>query len=202
MSVTPSLEAAKRELRRRLVAQRRALGADVREAASLAACARIATLPEWREARTVAIYAAHRGELDPAGLFAHREGRRLLFPVVEDGDPILRFFRVDDPARLSPGAYGILAPTVDPAAELPLDAIDLFVVPGVAFDAEGHRLGLGGGYYDATLPLARRQAPRLGFAHAFQVVAAVPHAAHDVRVDLVVTEGSVLRVAGHSDTKR
>jgi 5-formyltetrahydrofolate cyclo-ligase len=73
-----------------------------------------------------------------------------------------------------------------------MDELDLVVVPGVAFDAEGRRLGRGGGYYDATLALLPRGAARLGVAFEIQVVPAVPEEPHDVRLDGVVTEARVL----------
>jgi len=68
-------------------------------------------------------------------------------------------------------------------------------VPGAVFDARGHRLGYGGGYYDRLLPLLRGDARRIAGAFELQVVEQVPAAAHDLRVDAVVTERRTLEIA-------
>jgi 5-formyltetrahydrofolate cyclo-ligase len=100
----------------------------------------------------------------------------------------LEFAPVERWEDLRPGRYGVL----EPASEaLVLGPADLVVVPGLAFDLAGHRLGRGAGYYDRTFA-GRSRRPRLvGFAHAFQLLDAVPHGAGDCAVDAVVTEAGI-----------
>jgi 5-formyltetrahydrofolate cyclo-ligase len=99
---------------------------------------------------------------------------------------------------LRPGAYGVLEPPADSAA-IPLGAGDLVLVPGVAFDAAGYRLGRGKGYYDRSFARPRGGAEHpllLGVGYEFQVVAVVPHGVRDRRLDAVVTERAVRWVGG------
>lgn len=90
-----------------------------------------------------------------------------------------------------PGAYGIPEPAAG-APQVLWTAIDAVLVPGLAFDARGHRLGYGAGYYDRALPKLRADALRVGVCYAVQYLDEVPVAAHDVPVDLVVTERFVI----------
>jgi 5-formyltetrahydrofolate cyclo-ligase len=88
------------------------------------------------------------------------------------------------------GPLGALEPPAG-APEVARDAIECVLVPGIAFSPDGHRLGRGGGYYDATLA-AMPRAARVGVAFDLQLVAALPAEAHDARLDALVTEARVL----------
>ncbi len=188
----------KTQLRARLLDRRRALDPETVRRASALACTRLAALPEWAAAGTVALYVGWRGEADPLPLLDAAGGRRVALPVIAPGEELLRFYAVDGAADLAPGAFGIPAPVPEAARAVAAADLDLVVVPGVAFDAEGRRLGLGRGYYDRLLAAAPR-ALRVGFAFEWQLVASVPVEAHDLSMDLVVTEGSVLRPSRASD---
>jgi 5-formyltetrahydrofolate cyclo-ligase len=190
---TAGLTAEKTALRRAVRARRRALpAADVR-AASAAVVARLASLPAVARARTIALFAARAadGELDPAPL---ADGRRALFPVVaaapsEPGGPAL-LFRAAAPSELVPDRYGIPAPAAS-APAVALDDADVVIVPGLAFDRAGRRLGEGAGFYDAALRGAPRPL-RVAVAHDFQLVDRVPVGPADEPVDLIVTPAGVV----------
>lgn len=182
---------AKQALRSATRAARRALDATQREQFSNDASARLLTLPEVRRARTVLLYAATSEEADCS--FAWRQlvagGALVLFPRIEDDDLVLA--AADDLAGLRPGPFGILephGPTVAP------DQVDVVVLPGLAFDRRGGRLGMGGGFYDRLLPQLRDDCVRIGFGFACQVAVRVPLEEHDALVDLVVTEAAVHRM--------
>lgn len=186
---TMSQPPSKDQLRRRLLEERRALDPVQLEADSERIATRIAALPEMERVETVALYRALRGEVRTAPLWEilRRRGIRVVFPRAVPGSRVLCFAPVDDPADLVPGALGVHEPQGDP---IDLQSIDLFVVPGLGFDAKGRRLGRGGGYYDATLaahPPAVRVAPCL------RTLQAVPAESHDEGVDVVVTPEQVLR---------
>jgi 5-formyltetrahydrofolate cyclo-ligase len=88
--------------------------------------------------------------------------------------------------------YGI----AEPASGMRAARLDLIVLPLVAFDAQGHRLGMGGGYYDRLLARTRRGGPRrVGYAFSAQQADALPHEAHDAKLDAVATERGLLRFA-------
>ena len=145
----------------------------------------------WQLAGAVALFSTLAGEVDTGPLIrlAQRDGKLLFFPRMLPGDS-LEFVRVDDPASLRPGHYGVREP--DPALtsqELPSDTI-LFI-PGIAFDRVGGRLGRGAGYYDRALAtIGGNSGPfvRIGVGFEIQIVDSVPMSSTDVRMDRVVTE--------------
>lgn len=182
----------KQPLRQELIAARRALDPAFVQEASLAICRRIFELPELEAAQTVALYQALRNEIELRALWdaLAGTGKRVLFPRIHPGTRVLAFAPVDDPAELTVGALGVRQPP--PERDVPLEEIDAFVVPALAFDPAGRRLGRGGGYYDATLAAAPA-ALRIGPCLESQLRQRLPVEAHDAPVDLVVTQERVLR---------
>jgi 5-formyltetrahydrofolate cyclo-ligase len=175
------------ELRRSLREARAAVPPDRVRAASAAVCAAVAALPSFARAGRVALYAAVRGEIDPAALrpILHARGAGVAYPrVVATDPPLLGFFDVDVAATLVAGRFGIL----EPAATSPVRAgeLELILVPGIAFGRDGHRLGFGHGYYDAALAAAPR-AVRVGLCHELQLVDHLPPRPGDEPVDFIVT---------------
>lgn len=136
----------------------------------------------------VAGYVAINGEIDPLPLLAalDQEGRSLCLPAVMGRGTALAFRRWHPGEPLAAGAYG----TWEPLADAPLVVPSLILVPLLAFDARGHRLGYGGGYYDRTVARLRRLGPLLaiGLAYEAQRVADLPSTEHDQRLDAVLTE--------------
>jgi 5-formyltetrahydrofolate cyclo-ligase len=136
----------------------------------------------------VSAYLAMGSELDPAPTVAAlaARGHAALMPVVTPrGQPLVfRHWRPGD--RLVKGPLG----TQMPHPDAPVDEPDVLLVPLLAFDALGYRLGYGGGYYDRTLRALRagRKITAIGLAYAGQEVTSVPHEAYDERVDAVATE--------------
>jgi 5-formyltetrahydrofolate cyclo-ligase len=189
-------DVSKQTLREQLLAARLRLTPAERSSRSRAACERLVALEAFREARTVALYSAIGAEADPsaAARVALSCGKRLAFPRLEPGTRRLSFFACS-PDDLVASARGTRAPPPD-APQVALDALDLVVVPGVAFDAAGRRLGRGGGYYDATLAALPPGAARVGLAFDLQLVAAVPGEPHDAEVQAVVTEQRVVHAPG------
>ncbi len=126
----------------------------------------------WSTARLVASYQPESFEVPTAALA--RSASRVCYPAVVKGSRVLTFHELaDDGQRL---------------AALPLQEIDLWVVPGVAFTRDGRRLGRGGGYYDATLALARPDSVKVALAFECCVVGGFPTEAHDLGVDWLITE--------------
>ncbi len=192
---------AKDAIRQRMLEVRAALPAFARESASRAAAARLASLPGWRRARTVALYFPLGAEADTAELArrALNDGKRLAWPrIAADGAPGLEFAACA-PGELVPGPARALEPPAS-APALPPGAVDLVVVPGVAFDAGGRRLGRGRGHYDVTLTRLPPAASRVGLAFDEQVLDRVPVEPHDVRLDAVVTPTRVLVAPGRPGT--
>ncbi|MFN0066037.1 MAG: 5-formyltetrahydrofolate cyclo-ligase [Limisphaerales bacterium] len=195
MSDVAIAEAEKARLRHEVRARVTALDASARRAESAALCEALAAAACWGGARTVAGYFARPEEPDLAPLLARgvAEGRRLALPRWNGAEDRYELVLVRNPAAdCAPGRFGIL----EPRPELPaLDArlLDLALVPGVAFDLGGRRLGRGGGFYDRLL--AGLAGGLCGVCFAEQVVPEVPSLPHDVRMTYLATPAGV-RPAG------
>ncbi|HET9597876.1 MAG TPA: 5-formyltetrahydrofolate cyclo-ligase [Anaeromyxobacteraceae bacterium] len=179
-------------LRARLIAARRALSEADRARASDAIAARLVALEAFRSARAVGLYAPLGAEVDTAAIAraAEAAGKRVAWPRLAPSDRAMAF-ALCPPDALRPGpARALEPPAAAPAC--PIAEVDLVVVPGVAFDAEGRRLGRGRGHYDATLRSLRPGAACVGLAFEAQLVPALPEEPHDARVDAVVTEARIV----------
>ncbi len=132
----------------------------------------------WSKAGTVLLYHARPPEFSVVGLTlaAWRDGKRTLFPRVVASRQ-LELLEVRTWTELRPGAFGIREPANGPVVEPEL--ADVAIIPGLAFDAAGHRLGRGGGYYDAIVP---SMAASWGVGFDCQFVEKVPWEAHDATV--------------------
>jgi 5-formyltetrahydrofolate cyclo-ligase len=186
------LAAAKRAARAAAAVRRAALASGGAGAARRAAAHALGAIAPLHEVRTVAAYLPMRSELDPEPVMLALFGLGYLVcaPVIEGSGLPLRFRLWRPGAAVARGPLGAPSPA-DGAWITP----DLVLAPLLAFDAEGWRLGYGGGYYDRTLALLRadRAVPAFGFAYVGQRVDRVPHGPGDARLDAVVTEDGVLR---------
>jgi 5-formyltetrahydrofolate cyclo-ligase len=196
--VLPGLAERKRRLRKSVGARRRNVPGEVAATAARMIAAQLATAPEIAEAGVIGLYAALPDELPTRVLFEslRRQRHECVFPRVQ-GRRSLVFHRVDAWEELRPaGRLGIAEPSASAPAYLP-GPRDVVLVPGVAFDEQGNRLGRGAGYYDAAFPPGAASPPLLfGVAYEFQIVDSVPHGSRDRRVDAIVTERTIRRIGG------
>ena len=183
-----NLLAEKKALRREMLARRRALSAEERTCASNRICARVRELPVVQNARTIMLYASTPEEIDLYPLMAEllAKGRRIVLPEIT-GKGLMEVRELPAMDALVSGAFGIASPDPARGSQIPPEEIDVIIVPGVAFDTGGGRLGCGGGYYDRFLPRAGR-AVRLVPAFDFQIVPDVPMGMQDARVDAILTQ--------------
>jgi 5-formyltetrahydrofolate cyclo-ligase len=193
MTETQTIAGAKQAMRTRMVALRGAL-ADVARQGAARTLLRVGVgLPCLAPEAVVAGYVAMRGEIDPTLVLAAlaARGHLLVLPVVT-GDGALEFHRWLPGEELVKGAHGVPVPA--PGAEV-LEP-DLVLVPLVAFDRAGYRLGLGLGYYDRTLEALRgtRDIVAVGVAFDEQEVAEVPRESHDQRLDWMLTPSGAFAV--------
>ena len=191
--------ALRRELRRR----RRTLDARAQRLASMALVHQLMQLSSLRYARHVALYLPEKGEIDPTPLvdWLHQRGTRVYLPVLRplvenrlwfvhwrpDTRMVLNRFRITEPDLRQSGHR---------IRRLPPWAMDVVLMPLVGFDAQGHRLGMGGGFYDRTLAFASKTCgPRptlIGVAHNCQQVEQLPNQPWDVNLDMIVSDRQVL----------
>lgn len=185
----------KQELRVKLRAMRRAFSPEKQENASLAVYRRLQGFVPYRNAKCIMAYMACRGELSLAPVMDEwlAGGRELLLPRCEaPGEMTAR--RIEDQRQLVPGAFHLMEP--DAACKIiSPEKIDLILVPGVAFDRAGHRLGQGGGYYDRFL--AKTHALRVGVCYDETLIEDVPCEAHDHMMDAVITPWETIWLNRH-----
>ena len=180
--------AAKEALRQRLSGLRRSLSADARQARSQAVCGRICDHASFHAANVLLGYWPLRFEVDPRQVLSRalQLGKVVALPRVVPGTSRLSLHRYRPGDALVESGFVVAEPREE-AAEVFPDEVDLALVPGLAFDVSGHRLGFGKGYYDRLLPRLAR-ARLLGLAFELSLVAELPAEPHDVPVHHVVTD--------------
>jgi len=190
------LREAKRSVRERILRARDAMPAHLRNAASTAIAATLSGRPDFIAAHVVLLTLPFGSEWDTRLLLSEAlaRGKTVAAPRVNQERRMLEIHAVCDAAReIAPGYRGIPEPRADCPPVLPA-SIDWVLVPGVAFDAEGRRVGYGGGYYDRLLPLLDSGVARVAGAFELQLVERVPAAPHDTTVDAIVTERRTLEL--------
>ncbi len=182
----------KKSVRRTMLTHRRSLTAAQFRSASILIQDALMETAEYRRARFLALYAPIHNEVDTAKIAteALASGKRVAFPVVAGHGLVFR--EVEELASLQKGAFGILEPCQSCMVFEP-EEVDLFILPGVAFDLTGHRIGYGKGYYDKTLHRLEGQGRFVGLCYDFQLIDAIAGESHDVRMDMVITEKRIVR---------
>jgi len=189
---------SKADVRRDALKARRSLSAEQVESLSARIQDALMALPEFLEARVVASYAAMRDEVQTGKIMrsALSSGKRLLVPRTDPRSLSLRFCEIRSLDQLAPGYLGILEPPHTSKA-VPLSESQLVVVPVVAWDEAGQRLGYGKGYFDRELRY-RGRAASAGLAFESQRRDQLPATPSDVPLDIIVTERRILRFGGAS----
>lgn len=183
----------KQAIREQAHANRRAQ--ENKEELSQRICQTFVGLPEYASARTVMFYVDVRTEVRTRQFLptALTHGKRIVVPYCVEGD--LQIFHLESMNELALGMYKILEPKPElrtlRAKRVAVEELDLVMVPGVAFDRGGARMGHGFGYYDKLLEHVRPDAPLVAFAFECQLFDEIPTAAHDVFMDKIVTEQAV-----------
>jgi 5-formyltetrahydrofolate cyclo-ligase len=189
---------AKAELRTRMRNLRRVTPEAACAARSSAIGQHLLALPELERAHVVIAYAAYKKEANPASALAALRARGVQVGLVRvEPEGQLGLHRVAEGDALIENAFGIEEPSPD--AEVIADAaVEVVIVPALAVDARGHRIGYGHGYYDRLLPRLTH-AFKLAIAYDFQLLAELPDMPGDATVDCVVTDRRVLRIDPRSD---
>lgn len=187
-----SVVIAQRQQLRHLIRARREALSYLQELAGARRLAhRLRQHPRIRQAARIGLYAGFRGELDPWRFHAEwSRGKQLLLPVLSpDGQASLKFVSAAPPWRNN--RFGILEPCYREQTTCPIWQLDVLLLPLVAFDRAGNRLGMGGGFYDRTLahlPVWAKRPWCMGVGYRFQEVAALPAAAWDQPLDEIITD--------------
>ena len=183
----------KKQIREQAHANR--LAQQDKDSLSQAICRKFAELQEFAAARTVMAYLDVRTEVRTRHYLPSllASGRRIVVPYCVERE--LELFLLDNMDELAVGMYKILEPKAElreaPGKRVEVSELDLIMVPGVAFDPRGARMGHGFGYYDKLLEHARRDAPLVALAFECQLFPQIPTQAHDVFMDKIITEKTI-----------
>ena len=180
------LKRQKRALRREARARRDGLSPGERERMSDEVAENVMALPAVENATTVMAFSSFGSEVDTGPVIERleRDGRRVALPRVEGRDIVAVAYRSGD--RVRPTSFGALEPAG--GERVAPEEIDVVIVPGLAFDRSGHRVGYGRGFYDRFLATLRPDALTVGICFSVQLRDEVPQGRDDRPVDLVVTE--------------
>lgn len=183
---SPDLKRLKRVLRREARARRDGMSPGERERMSEEVAANVLALPAVADATTVMAFSSFGSEVDTGPIIERleRDGQRVVLPRVEGRDIVAVAYRSGD--RVRPTSFGAMEPAG--AKKLAPEEIDVVIVPGLAFDRSGHRVGYGRGFYDRFLSTLRPDALTVGICFSAQLVDEVPHGRSDRPVDVVMTE--------------
>ena len=154
---------------------------------------RLFILKEFKQSHVVLFYISYDNEVYTHDMIKESisKGKHIVVPISDKKNRRLILSEFDEWNTLEPGSYGILEPRKDKIKEIPLDKVDLIIVPGVGFDEKGRRVGHGKGYYDNLLRNSTK-AMHIGLAFELQIVDHIPTEEHDVKVDKIVTEKRII----------
>lgn len=185
----------KKELRKKVISERDQLTKKDLAEKSRHIAENLFSLPVYHEANTIMYFISFGTEVDTRPMVEEtiRQGKSALAPKPRPQERIMIPSRILDwDHDLVPGAYNIPEPKEEALRPYQPEEIDLLIVPGVAFDFAGNRLGYGGGYYDRFFDLLKPGTPLVALVFELQVVPEVPVEEWDRRVDLIVTEKRII----------
>lgn len=183
-------------LRQAIRRQRRALSPEQQHQASHQLCAQLITLPPVQTAASIALYLANDGEIDPAIFmnWAIKRNVACYLPVISHSEDVpMQFAQLHAESEFRANRFGIPEPVVEAAGCIDAAQLDMILMPLVAFDGKGNRVGMGGGFYDRTLAFKAQQSYHqppvlIGLAHAFQRQESITPAVWDVPLDGIASE--------------
>ena len=155
------------------------------------------SLKEFNEAKNIMLYISFNTESDTQKIIRellNKKEKIIVVPYVIKGDLRLHLSELKNINELEPKTFGILEPKEMYIREFNPDKLDLVIVPGIAFDKKGHRIGYGYGYYDRFLKTIKKKAVKIGLAFDFQLIENIPEEEHDVPMNIVVTDKEILRI--------
>lgn len=147
------------------------------------------------EAKIALLYLNSPWEIDSRDIIERslEMGKIVVLPLINRDRPRVALYKIDSPERdITQDAGGFLTPDIGRCKKVPIDCIDIAIVPGLAFDEKGGRIGSGDGYYDHLIPRLPITTRKVAVALEDQVVSMVPMESHDKYVDIIITDSRVI----------
>jgi 5-formyltetrahydrofolate cyclo-ligase len=193
----------KQKLREEVLGRRQQIPPSLRREYSVNIHKRLSGLDIFAVSVNVMVYAAFRNEVETMPIIQHclSEGKKVIVPVAIPKTRELLLSELRDPEReLHPGTFGVPEPAPEFIRPFPAEGLDLILVPGVAFDEGGFRLGYGAGYYDRFFERLSRKVPSIGLAFETQIIDRVPADPTDRPVDFIITEKKLIDCTSNRGT--
>lgn len=189
-----NIKKEKIELRDSFKAKRKAMIADKKHQLDIKIASRVENLWAFREAETLLAYASLPLEVGTHELIqkAKKLGKRVALPLCIQESHRMEFYIVNDESDLAEGAYGIMEPDTEKCEKLSDMTSSVCIVPALAFDKSGYRLGFGKGYYDRFL--SSYKGKTIGIIYTDFIVDALPHGRYDKKVDFIVSENRMINL--------
>lgn len=185
----------KKTIRKEILKKRDEMSPDSKMLKDTLIKERLFSLSEYINAQTILFYVSFRSEVDTLSMIRESLARekRIVIPKVNKEEHMLMLYEIKDITELTAGYMGIPEPSMPDGKLVNLESIDLIIIPGVAFDYLGNRLGYGAGYYDILLSKKQKKIPIVALAYEEQIVDSIPSEKHDVKVDMIVTDKTVIK---------
>jgi 5-formyltetrahydrofolate cyclo-ligase len=186
----------KQTLKNEILGKRKALSNEELREKSRKIKENLFSLAEFKKARNIMFYVSFNSEVDTCGaikeMLSEKE-KTIAVPYVRKSCPEMQLSELKNFDWLEPKTFGILEPKELYIKDFSPEKLDIVIVPGIAFDKKGYRIGYGHGYYDRFLKTLKSSVKKIGLAFEMQIVDKIPRKEYDVPVDAVVTEKRVLR---------
>ena len=196
---TETLFQQKTTIRKEILEKRKSQDPKIRVVQSRSIMRALLSHKEFQNADRILIYLSKDEEVGTDNLLgrALELGKRVCVPVVDQKTDELQISELPGPEiDFRMGAFGVREPAEEDLNFVSPDQIDLVIIPGLAFDRRGGRIGYGKGYYDRLLKRLGSQIPRIALAFDFQVLDTVPQEENDILVDAIITEKSTMSCSG------
>jgi 5-formyltetrahydrofolate cyclo-ligase len=185
----------KQEIRNEVAAYYGALEAKVLKKNTAIIEERLFEFANFLESKIVLLYVNAENEVGTESIIrrAYDFNKIVVLPAFNPAKSAMKLMKVDNPDKdLTNGPRGIREPNPAKCKQVPLDCIDIAIIPGVAMDEKGGRIGSGDGYYDRIIPDLSLTTRKVGLAFEGQMVAQVPMESHDKHVDIIITEQRII----------
>ena len=190
----------KQKLKDEIFRKRKSLPKSEVDEKSAAIREKLFSLNEFKDSKNILFYVSFNNEVDTIEtikeLLKNKEENKknIIVPYVEKNNPILQLSKLNSFDDLEPKTFGILEPKDGKIKKFDANELGLVIVPGIAFDENGHRIGYGYGYYDRFLRKLNKNKTKIGLCYDFQLVDKIPEEKHDVPMDIIITEKRIVKV--------
>jgi 5-formyltetrahydrofolate cyclo-ligase len=183
----------KKDIRKKIIEYRDSIDSNVRKQWDENIFNKLINSELYKKAHTIFSFVSFKSEVDTHNIIKHaiKNGKTICVPKIESKQKGIEIFKIRDFTQLKKGYFDILEPDETcPAADS--SEIDLILMPGVAFDKLGGRIGYGAGFYDRFLSNMKKRADKIALAYDFQLLDSIPMDEHDVSIDGIITEKGII----------